>query len=341
MASSATNRVHSFRIDNIRAITILLVVFGHSIIIYSHSWNLYSSANSVPILDYIKSFIDLVQMPLFFAVAGYLFVSTLSRKSKQVIVVDKIKRLLVPYACFSFCWLVPIRMLVGYPGFDRPLSGIIWNCILLGEDNGHLWFLISLFECFIIRIIVDAASDKFASQFKRNSNGVALAFSFLIAASIVVGRAFDIAMFEIMPVHYIWFALGEDIRTVDSYYKQKDCLFLFVIAAAVSILFVIASFITDGTINSMLTMIASACLVIFTFEYMPEKSVRPLEKLAGLSFGIYLIHSPLVYITYTLIPNANPLVLVFINFVLFGLFSGIATHLLRKSKLKFAIGETG
>ena len=44
----------SNQIINIRALAILLVVFGHSIILYSSSWSLYSSIHSVPLLDYLR-----------------------------------------------------------------------------------------------------------------------------------------------------------------------------------------------------------------------------------------------------------------------------------------------
>lgn len=63
----------SNQIANIRALAILLVVFGHSIILYSSSWNLYSSIHSVPLLDNIKRIIDIIQMPIFFSISGYLF----------------------------------------------------------------------------------------------------------------------------------------------------------------------------------------------------------------------------------------------------------------------------
>ena len=39
------------RITNLRAISILIVVLGHSIIIYSDSWNLYHTIYNVPILN--------------------------------------------------------------------------------------------------------------------------------------------------------------------------------------------------------------------------------------------------------------------------------------------------
>lgn len=60
-------------VTNIRALAIILVVFGHSIIIYSSAWGIYQSSNQVQLLNGIKSLINLVQMPLFISVSGFLF----------------------------------------------------------------------------------------------------------------------------------------------------------------------------------------------------------------------------------------------------------------------------
>lgn len=65
--------IYSEQITNIRVLAILIVVFGHSIILYSSAWNLYSTINKVQVLDYIKDIINLIQMPLFFSISGYLF----------------------------------------------------------------------------------------------------------------------------------------------------------------------------------------------------------------------------------------------------------------------------
>ena len=63
-------------IDNLRALAIILVVFGHSIILYSSSWNLYSTINKCEFLDLLKAIINLIQMPLFFSISGYLYFYT-------------------------------------------------------------------------------------------------------------------------------------------------------------------------------------------------------------------------------------------------------------------------
>lgn len=61
-----------YKIDNLRAIAILLVVLGHSIIIYDPNWGLISSEVECMPFMYLKKMINLVQMPLFFFIVRIL-----------------------------------------------------------------------------------------------------------------------------------------------------------------------------------------------------------------------------------------------------------------------------
>ena len=53
------NKTRNYQIDNLRAMAILLVVFGHSIAIYTAGWDKYHSINSVPVLNAIGILINL------------------------------------------------------------------------------------------------------------------------------------------------------------------------------------------------------------------------------------------------------------------------------------------
>lgn len=61
-----------YKIDNLRAIAILLVVLGHSIIIYDPNWGLITSDIECLPFFYLKQMINLIQMPLFFFNFGLL-----------------------------------------------------------------------------------------------------------------------------------------------------------------------------------------------------------------------------------------------------------------------------
>ena len=135
----------NYKIDILRVIAIILVVFGHSIILYSKDWGLYHSIYEVPVLDYLKRIINVVQMPLFFMLSGYLLNKEVKNKI-TLFLFKKTCRLLIPYILVGFFWLLPIRYLVGYSGYRGTFFlKRYFTDIILARNNGHLWFLISLF----------------------------------------------------------------------------------------------------------------------------------------------------------------------------------------------------
>ncbi len=124
-----------FWIDSAKGIGVILVVLGHF---------LYQS--NLPMLNRaIYSF----HMPLFFILSGYLQ----KRAIPHGYVLNKVKRLLVPFTCFS---------VVGIPIFGYGIIANGGNLIDVLVDalyirgritNNPLWFLIVLFEVFVINFI--------------------------------------------------------------------------------------------------------------------------------------------------------------------------------------------
>ena len=75
------NNKKNFLIDNLRAFAIVIVVFGHSIILYSSQWALYTTSIECLLLDNIKKVINIIQMPLFFLCPDFVFFIQLKEKS--------------------------------------------------------------------------------------------------------------------------------------------------------------------------------------------------------------------------------------------------------------------
>lgn len=64
-----SQRTFEDRLVNIRALAIVLVVLGHSIILYSTSWGLYGTNQHSDFLISLKTVINVVQIPLLIAIA--------------------------------------------------------------------------------------------------------------------------------------------------------------------------------------------------------------------------------------------------------------------------------
>lgn len=143
------------RLNNIRASAILIVMLGHSIIIYSPAWGIYNTGNSCAFFSQLKDLINILQMPVFFSLSGFLFKNTLAKRDAGYIIKNKIMRLIVPYFFIGLFYMLPIRLIAQYPQWQgKALWKIILFDILLGYDNGHLWYLYSLFIIFCLSIFL-------------------------------------------------------------------------------------------------------------------------------------------------------------------------------------------
>ena len=103
-----------------------------------------------------------------------------------------------------------------------------------------------------------------------------------------------------------------------------------------------SSLIVINTIYPMSVILTIVIKIIFIFSiyvWIPSNKNKIINIISENSFGIYLFHSPLTYIIYTLDVNANPVIVVGINFIVCGIIASILTILLRKIKLGFMIGE--
>ena len=98
-------------------------------------------------------------------------------------------------------------------------------------------------------------------------------------------------------------------------------------------------FVTSTPVGLLLSVGLSTLMIFNIYVIMPEKSCSIVEKIDRNSFGIYLFHSPLIYITFACIPNANPGIVVFVNFIVFGVTAFGLTELVRRTRLKVLIGE--
>ncbi len=142
------------KINNIRAFAITTVVFGHSIILYSGRWGLYSSERTCTLLEYVKWLLDIYQMPLFFSLSGYLFAMTWKDRSTISFIVKKGRRLLVPFVLVGLFWMIPIKMAVKYPYYEGMSYFEIVKAFFKGYQLGHLWYLPTLFIVFLIVFVI-------------------------------------------------------------------------------------------------------------------------------------------------------------------------------------------
>lgn len=316
----------NYKIVNLRALAIILVVLGHSIIIYKDGWNFYNTDRNFQFFKYLDAFIYLFHMPLFFSISGYLFINKCKEKKLNIIVNNKLKRIIIPYIIIGILWVYPIRIFSQYKIFsDHSLIYNIGVNIILGKDNGHLWFLPALFCMFIISYLLE--------KYIKNSKLKYL----IIFIMFLSGHILNLSWISETLKYMVWFYLGDFLKqwSIESKMRYKK---------TISILFLtlIVIYFFTYNLNDYLSIALKymVCLTIIPLLYnmITCKKIKILDNISKYSFGIYLFHSPMIYITFRYFPNVNPLLMLFINFVFFGLIAYSITYLIDKSKFKFIIG---
>lgn len=326
------------QIGNIRALAIFLVVLGHSIILYSCGWDLYETSWDVPFLNWLKWFIDIPQMPLFFSLSGYLFVFTHSKKRGFVhLLKNKALRLLVPYLGVGLCFLLPVRVAIGFPSYQVMGIGAFFLKLLTASDVGHLWFLPALFFVFLLSEIILTIAEKIPGIRKYPAFFLcAVAFAlYLEGYRIGFGYPPILSAFN----YLIWFSSGYFLNVYQNLlrkvYRIPGVKWGLLVLNAGLLLYCLFA----DHVRVLVSLGMKALCVLNAYGTMPEKSCSLVEKIDRNSFGVYLFHSPLIYITFANIPNAHPAIVVFINLVVFGAAAYSLTALVRKTKLKVLIGE--
>lgn len=324
------NKKVEYRINNIRAVAILVVVFGHSIILYSSTWNLYETLQTSIILDNIKEIINIFQMPLFFSLSGYLFSFSRMEQPFGIFLKKKIRRLIIPFIVIGAFWMIPIKMILGYVGYQNYnfIQAVVR--MLLNQENGHLWYLPTLFLLFIIFWIY----KKLVRNSIKNDG-------FLVILLLIIGVfCWRLPSWNVPYLNYIYqyawsFAFGMMIPKLPQMKNVKYGTFLKIfIFLGVSVAVFIDVIFLDRN-DSFISL-----MVVYLFYLIiPNKESVILNAISRNSFGMYLFHSPLIYITFTFFPNASPYKVVLLNFVVFGIISYYLTEFARKCKIGFIIGE--
>lgn len=318
----------NIKLVNLRFLAILLVVLGHSIIIYSPSWGLYQTTNKIYILELLKEIINIVQMPIFFFISGYLFYKTIDKKINfNTFLLNKFKRLLLPFLIVGILWMIPIKYLVHYEAYQNKSIITIIFSLLLGKEVGHLWYVIVLFIIFILmfqlRKILKSKSKKI---------DLILFIIFLSLHIFTYYKAFSYPYVGQVLIYSVYFYFGILLNKYEFIIKKLNK----VLEIIIGIILIILSLKTK---NQYLTTISALVFIITIYQIMPNKTNKIISKISEDSFGIYLFHSPLIYITYSYLADANPIIVIFLNFIIFGSFSLLITEILRKTKLRLIIGE--
>ncbi|MBQ7617169.1 acyltransferase [bacterium] len=327
----------------IRVVLAILIVLYHSILFLNGHYFSVVHVEKQVVPSYIADWLNSFHIYSFVFVSGYLFFYLKNEKktynSYRRFIINKIKRLLVPYFVVSILWAAPIDFF-----FYRGDFSFFFTKYILGEGPSQLWFLLMLFWIFLLFYPL-------SNLFMKKCLFFIPLLTYVIS---IVGSQYLPNVFQIWNVFkfFPFFYFGYVTRM---FFEKKIKLSLFWVWIIINIsLFVMYIFIESNSgITFSLIRISLMFLIHFTGVLMVwcslqfigshfscEKS-RVITFLAKRSMLVYLFHQQFIFlVTYFLINRISiyiiPLVSFFVSLICSLL---IASLILRFNWLRILFGE--
>ena len=318
-------------LDYLKIIGVLLVVIGHCTSIYTGGWVFTSPVNS-PIYGLIASYVYTFHVPMLVFVSGSIYYYCRINKGKynslKSLIIYKFKRLIIPFLFIGILYSIPIKYIIGMT------EGNIINNIksfILGLNTGHLWYLLMLFNIFILFYLYES--------FILNKK-YSIVLNLILFSILYISSGFFTNIFQInRAIQYsIFFYLGyEFFRSKDRLIlkleklKSKSILIMTPILIAISLVLILVSKMKLSSImlskffSLINVVIAMICIIIcYLIVYLINNRMKniilkeKIDKLINIigkySFNIYLLHEPIIFIVLHFIASKyiNPNILVMV-----------------------------
>ena len=74
-------------------------------------------------------------MPLFFSISGFCFCLSQNKSLNRKMILNKVKRLIIPYFTIAFLYMDPIKILLDVPGYKFSLNLLMQQFILFQNND--------------------------------------------------------------------------------------------------------------------------------------------------------------------------------------------------------------
>jgi fucose 4-O-acetylase-like acetyltransferase len=146
---------------------LLMIILFHSMHVYTNGWYFESVVKSTFFRNF-TFYLGTFQIPLFVFLSGALFYLGKRKQNKYAkfkeLFIKKSRRLLIPYLLLGTFYIVPTRLVIKfYEGKSyKNFIEIVFDKIFLGRgiDPGHLWYVLMLFNLFIVFYFLEKYLNK-------------------------------------------------------------------------------------------------------------------------------------------------------------------------------------
>lgn len=287
-------------IDNIKVIMMLTVVVYHCCAFFTGSW-----FNCVPLvykanyISYFAKWLNTFHVQTFTMASGFIYYALKKQKYKNGIAKDtqkRARRLLLPYFSTMLLWVVPFYVV--FYGFH--VEDLIYKFVL-GCAPSQLWFLPMLFWSFIIFYFVFEIHEA-------TNLGLIIVFVISVCGTAVLNLVdFPNILQVVTAVNYlIFYYLGGFLCEKKIKFRgwhSVPFLILSIIGFTVNIQIQESSLLVCKVVGQFLNCFCSISGIMFVYcliKQLGEKdftNYKIWKKLKSNSFGIYLFHQQIVYLT--------------------------------------------
>lgn len=320
-------------LNTIKVYTILLVVLGHVLRMYTPDGAFPNQGTWLT--DKLCSIIYSFHMPLFMLLSGCVY-GICKAKGKystwKLLLTHKTKRILYPYWTFGIFVLAPCMV------FTELSDNYIEYCIkdIMGGVNvRHLWYLLSLFEIFIIVHLI--------RNFLNSKDKYKVIISTLVFA-LIYRYSTDFNYLQLkMTISYLpYFVIGYYIG-IGSLHIKFSTTYVLVMFVVGFITWVIKYRLPESTIfvTDYIVAISLIIVVFHLSQYLPHSGFV-YNILLKNAMGIYLWYVIVLYISfyYEFLASLGVYIKISLLSILSLIISIILTRISRKLHFAFLLGES-
>jgi len=329
--------------STVKAILLLIVIFGHSIAYWASDWFTGDSTFRPTLLHVLLDWIGSFHVYGFALVSGYIFAYKIESGGYKVFlefVLKKAKRLIVPYMFVAMIWVIPISILF----LPWNVEYIIRNFILC-EGPSQLWFLWMLFDVFVIVRLLWKLISK--------NHFLGWSISLILYGIGIVGYKYIPNYFNIwialqyVIVFYVGIIIwqGSKLSKVPWYlWLIMDIVLYWLLKSCSHIHYTYISILSIG-LSLLLHLVGAMMIFGFLQNILYNYSLRNhkiVNSFCETSLSIYLFHQQIIYLCIVLLKDLVP---VYINIIINIFVSIIVSYAIGRFLMKFRVtrflvGET-
>lgn len=295
-------------IDLVKTITMFLVIFCHCTLFFSDNpyW-LFNADYQDAAANFLCNLLTCTVVPVFVFCSGFLFQISAQKKEKKlgVSILQRAKRLLIPFALYGALWLVPTYTLLDIPSYGRPEGSSLllsYKSWLLGQFSDVSWFLLMLLWVSIIWILCRGLLKK-----KRFVFGALAALALYFAAHYLLGGINHYTLNQI-DVYIVIFFVGASFYWIADKVNQLPVPVLFLIAIfGIAGCALLSPYTNNYWIYSVVEVLMSVLMILLSMGLCRLPLHKYIEKsriykwLLDNNMNIYLLQAPGMYISFRLL----------------------------------------